>query len=134
MSSGAKSGEATAETAMRRSEAQERQAQNDEPLQDFSIRGRADAVLSRADPVSARDQVYRDMSGMMRYFRVDPRQIPPRFAGALRAARRVCAQCVVVERCQRWFGLLSDDAPRSFCPNAGLYEGIAASQRQRADQ
>ena len=131
MSSGANLGWTVTQTAMRWWQAWRRQARNDQPLEDVSNRRLADAVLSRADLVSARDQVHRDMLHMMWYFSVDPGQVPPRFSGALRDAEQLCAHCLVVGRCQHWFhGRLSDDAPRSFCPNAELYEEIAASQQQ----
>jgi hypothetical protein len=49
----------------------------------------------------------------------------------LRDPEQVCAHCLMVGRCQhRFHGRLSDDAPRSFCPNTELYEEIAASQQQ----
>jgi hypothetical protein len=110
-----------------------RQPRNDQPHGDVSTRRLAEAALCRADIVSARDQVHRDMLRMMWHFNVDPSRVPARFWGALRDAEQACAHCVVVGRCQRCFhGLVSDDAPRSFCPNAELYEEIAASQQQRS--
>jgi hypothetical protein len=129
MSSGAKWGRTVTQTAMRWWQAWRTQVRNDQPLEDVSNRRLADAVLSG---VSARDQVHHDMLRMMWYFSADPGQVPPRFWGALRDAEQVCAHCLVVGRCQRWFrGRLSDDAPRSFCANAELYEEIAVSQQQR---
>ena len=131
MSSGANLGRTVTQTAMRWWQAWRRQAGNDQPLEDVSTRRLADAVLFRADLVSARDQVHHDMLRMMWYFSVNPGQVPPRFRGALRDAEQVCAHCLVVGRCQHWFhGRLCDDAPRSFCPNAELYEEIAISQRR----
>lgn len=109
-----------------------RQPRGDEPRED--VRRLADAVLARADVVSARDQVHHDMLRMMWYFSVNPGEIPPRFRDAVRDAEQVCAQCLAVGRCQHWFhGRLSDDAPRSFCPNAELYEKIALTQQQASD-
>jgi uncharacterized protein YjiS (DUF1127 family) len=91
----------------------------------------ANAALARADVTSAPAQVRSDMSRMMRHFGVDPVRIAPGFGAALRGAERICANCLVVGRCQRWLhGQLSDDAPRSFCPNAQLYEDIAISQKR----
>jgi hypothetical protein len=126
MSSGAKSGGSVTQTAMRWGQPWGTEARSEQPLEDFSKRRLAEAVLSG---VSARDQVHHDMLRMMWYFSADPGQVAPRFWGALRDAEQVCAHCLVVGRCQRWFhGRLSDDDPRSFCPNAELYEEIADSQ------
>ena len=134
MGSGANLGRTVTQIAMRWRQAWRRQAGNDQPLEDVSTRRLADAVLFRADLVSARDQVHHDMLRMMWYFSVNPGQVPPRFRGALRDAEQVCAHCLVVGRCQHWFhGRLCDDAPRSFCPNAELYKEIAASQQQASD-
>ena len=134
MGSGANLGRTVTQTAMRWRQAWRRQAGNDQPLEDVSTRRLADAVLFRADLVSARDHVHHDMLRMMWYFSVNPGQVPPRFRGALRDAEQVCAHCLVVGRCQHWFhGRLCDDAPRSFCPNAELYKEIAASQQQASD-
>ena len=130
MSSGVSLGSAVSQTAMRWWQAWRRQARSDEPFEDLSSRRLADAVLARADVVSARDQVHYDMLRMMWYFSINPGQVPTQFWGALREAEQVCAHCLMVGRCQHWFhGRLSDDAPRSFCPNAELYEEIAASQQ-----
>ena len=131
MSPGAKLGRAVSQTATRWWQAWRRQARRDRPPDNGSGRRLAEAVLARADLISARDQVHRDMLRMMWYFSVDPGHVPPRFQDALRDAEEVCAQCLAVGRCQHWFhGRLSDDAPRSFCPNAELYEKIALGQRQ----
>jgi uncharacterized protein YjiS (DUF1127 family) len=134
MSAGAKVGRTFTRTAMRWWQALRRQAGNERSLEEASSRRLADAVLARADVISARDQVHHDMLRMMWYFGVDPGQIPPRFRDALRDAERICAHCLAVGRCQHWFhGRLSDDAPRSFCPNAELYEKIALGQQQAPD-
>ena len=94
----------------------------------------ADAALSRADVDSARAQVRSDMSRMMRHFEVDPVRLAPGFGAALRDAERLCANCLSVGRCRRWFHWQrTDDAPRLFCPNAQVYEDIAISQK-RADE
>ena len=134
MSAGANLGRTVIRTAMRWWHAWRRQTGSDQLPADVSNRRLADAVLARADVVSARDQVHHDMLRMMWYFSVDPAQVPPQLRDALRDAEQVCAHCLVVGRCQHWFhGRLSDDAPRSFCPNADLYEEIAASQQQAPD-
>ena len=110
-----------------------RRPHNEPPPKEFVDHSLADAILSRADPSSVRDQVQRDMLSMMQHFGVDPAELPSRFSGALRDAERVCAQCLAVGRCQRWLhGHPSDGTPRSFCPNAQLYDEIAVSQQQAA--
>ena len=104
---------------------------NERPPKEFVAHTRADAALSRADVDSARAQVRSDMSRMMRHFEVDPVRIAPGLGAALRVAERICAQCVAVGRCRRWFQRQpTDDAPRLFCPNAQLYEDIAINQRR----
>jgi hypothetical protein len=111
-----------------------RRSRGDRPREDDSGRRLADAALARADVISARDQVHRDMLRMMWYFGVDPGQVPPRFREPLRDAERICARCPTVGRCQHWFhGPLGDDAPRSFCPSAELYEEIARAQGRTPD-
>lgn len=133
MSSGTELG-IVAQAAMRWWQARHGQARADKPPEKTSDHELADAILCRADVVSARDQVHRDMLRMMQYFSVDSAHIPPRFWGVLRDAEQMCARCLVVGRCQRWFhGRASEDAPRSFCPNAELYEEIAASQQRASD-
>ena len=108
-----------------------RRADNDRPPKEFVDHTVADAVLSRADLDSARAQVRSDMSRMMRHFGGDPVRIAPSFAAAVRDAERICANCVLVGRCRRWFQRHpTDDAPRRFCPNAKLYEDIAISQKR----
>lgn len=132
MSSEANLGKTVTHAVMAWGQTWRSQARNDQPPEGCRDRSLADAVLCRADPVSARDQVRRDMLRMMRHFDVD--HVPPQFWDALREAEQVCAQCLAVGRCQRWFhGQPGDDAPRSFCPNAQLYEQIAAGRQQTAE-
>ena len=108
-----------------------RRADNDRPPRRFIDHTLANAALSRADVDSARAQVRSDMSRMMRHFEIDPVRIGPGFGAALRDAERLCANCLSVGRCRRWFHWQrSDDPPRQFCPNAQLYEDIAISQRR----
>jgi hypothetical protein len=108
-----------------------RQAPIDQPVEPTPDHMLADAVLGRADPTSAREQVHYDILRMMQRFGIDPEQVPSEYWHALRDAERVCAHCLVVSRCQRWlYGQLSEDAPRSFCPSAALYEKIAVAQQQ----
>jgi hypothetical protein len=126
MSSGAKSGATVIQAARRWGQPRATEARHQQPLEHVCKRRRAEAVLSG---VSARDQVHHDMLRMMWHFSADPGRVPPRFRDALRAAEQVCADCLVVARCHRWFrGRLSSDTPRLFCPNAELYEDIADSQ------
>lgn len=131
MNSGASLARTVTQTAMRWWQACHGEARNDRPTKGVASRRLADAVLSRADAVSARNQVHQDMLRMMRHFSVDPAQVTPQFSNALRDAEQLCAHCLVVGRCQHWLhGRPSDDAPRLFCPNAELYEEIAASQQR----
>lgn len=75
------------------------------------------------------------MTRMMRHFRVDRDGVRPRYQGALREAERVCAHCMNVGRCKRWLEWgRSNDAPRVFCPNAELWDEIAAQQQKPAGQ
>ena len=134
MSAGTSSGRRLTPAIRRWWQAWGRRTRGGQPLEDDSGRRLADAALARADVISARDQVHRDMLRMMWYFGVDPGQVPPRFREPLRDAERVCARCPAVGRCQHWFhGPLCDDAPRSFCPSAELYEEIARSQQRTPD-
>jgi Family of unknown function (DUF6455) len=69
------------------------------------------------------------MARMARHFGLEPAQIPPRFRDRLRSAERTCEQCASIGRCQRWsYRQPGADAPLLFCPNARLFDEIAASQ------
>jgi hypothetical protein len=108
-----------------------RQAQDERLPSDPTVRAVAEAALARADPASARAVVHDDMSRMMRHFGIELAEVPQQFWGRLSNAERVCAQCASIGRCQRWsYRQPSQDAPRLFCPNAELFDEIAASQRQ----
>ncbi len=108
-----------------------RQAQDERPRTDPAVHALAEAALARADPASARAVVHDDMARMMRHFGIEPTEVPPDFWDRLRNAERVCAQCASIGRCQRWsYRQPSDDAPRLFCPNAELFDEIAASQHE----
>jgi Family of unknown function (DUF6455) len=114
-----------------------RQAQ-DEPLPaDPAVHALAEAVLARADVGSAPAAARGDMSRMMRHFGIEPAEVPPQFWDRLRSAEHSCTQCASIGRCQRWsYRQSTTDAPRLFCPNAELFDEIAASQgieRQQDD-
>lgn len=87
-----------------------------------------EAVLARADPLTARAEVRRDLRRMMRRFRIDPALIPKRFVRDLEAAEKRCAACTAIGRCQHFLLAGATDDPRAFCPNAKLYDQIAASE------
>jgi hypothetical protein len=112
-----------------------RQAQDERSPTDPTVHALADAVLARADPASARAAARSDVARMMRYFGIEPAKVPPQFWDRLLNAERLCAQCVSIDRCQRWsYRQPTDDAPHLFCPNATLFaelfEEIAAGQRE----
>ena len=114
-----------------------RQAQ-DEPLPaDPAVHALAEAVLARADGGSAPAAARGDMSRMMRHFGIEPAEVPPQFLDRLSGAERTCTQCASIGRCQRWsYRQSTKDAPRLFCPNAELFDEIAASHgtgRQQDD-
>jgi hypothetical protein len=131
MSSGANWGRTVTQTAMRWWQAWRRQAGNDLPLEDVSIVG----LPMRSYPVPKWSR---------RGIRCIATCCASCGTSALtlgRSRRGSGVHCAtpsrsapiawLVGRCQHWFhGRLSDDAPRSFCPNAELYEEIAASQQQ----
>jgi hypothetical protein len=114
-----------------------RQAQDERLLSDPTVHALAEAVLSRADAASARAAARGDMARMMRHFGIEPDQVPPQFWERLRSAESTCTQCASIGRCQRWsYRQPTEDAPRLFCPNAELFDEIAASQgigRQQDD-
>jgi len=88
------------------------------------------AVLARADPATALAEARRDLRRMMRRFRIGPNQIPARFARQLQEAELRCVRCVAIGRCQQFLAASAEDDPHAFCPNAALYQEIAAAQRQ----
>ncbi len=74
-----------------------------------------------------------DIRRMMTRFGLDPGIVPAAFLGALRDAERVCAHCLEVRRCHRFFrGEEPRDAARLFCPNAELFDRLAAHLRATA--
>ena len=96
----------------------------------------SEAGISRAElfsPARTKSGYLQRMSRMMRHFKVDRDEVRPRYHGALREAERVCAHCMNVGRCRRWLEWgRSNDAPRVFCPNAELWDEIAAQQQKAA--
>lgn len=95
----------------------------------------AELGLSDADIATARSGSEEDIRRMMERFGIDPERVPVRFLGALRDAERVCAHCLEVGRCHRYLERPAGrDAARIFCPNAGLFDQIAAElRRERGD-
>jgi hypothetical protein len=72
------------------------------------------------------------MAAMMARFRLDRTRACESFWPELREAENVCADCSKVRRCvrlQKWG--LRRDAARLFCPNAALFDKIAAAGRGR---
>jgi hypothetical protein len=115
--------------------AQRSQAREERLPGDPSVHALAEAALARADAASARVAARGDMSRMMRHFGIEPDRVPPQFRDRLRDAERTCAQCVSIGRCQHWsYRQPTGDAPRRFCPNAELFDEIAAGQGIRRQQ
>lgn len=93
----------------------------------------AELGLSEADLATARAGSEADIRRMMARFGIDPERVPAGFLGALRDAERVCAHCLEVGRCHRHLERPAGrDAARLFCPNAGLFDQIAAALRREA--
>jgi Family of unknown function (DUF6455) len=117
--------------------AQQVQARDERSPADPAVRALAEAVLARADAAATRAAARGDVSRMMQHFGIDPAEVPPQFSDRLRDAERLCARCASIGRCQRWsYREPTKDAPRLFCPNAELFDEIAASQgtgRQQDD-
>jgi hypothetical protein len=86
------------------------------------------AILARADPATALAEARRDLRRMMRRFRIAPSQIPSQFARQLEEAERRCVRCAAIGRCQQYLCASAEDDPHGFCPNAALYDEIAAAQ------
>ncbi len=86
--------------------------------------------LPEDEIVTARRGSEADIRRMMARFGLDPDAVPAAFLGALRDAERVCAHCLEVRRCHRFFrGEEPRDAARLFCPNAELFDRLAAHLR-----
>lgn len=68
------------------------------------------------------------MQKMMDRLHVDPMaQTSMAAATALGAAARACGFCGHEEACERWFEAgASDSSYKTFCPNAGRFEVLAA--------
>ncbi len=98
------------------------------PEEDAAIaRSLVELGLSEADIASARAGSEDDIRRMMARFGIDPALVPPQYLAALRDAGRVCAHCLEAGRCHRFFARPEGrDAARLFCPNAGLFDRIAA--------
>lgn len=72
----------------------------------------------------------RQMAEMMRYFRVDVEIAGRHHWAALCVAERACARCPDKARCRAWLDGAGDhDAPRAFCPNAGIFDRMARASR-----
>jgi len=98
------------------------------PGEDAAIaRGLAELGPSGADIGAARAGSEDDIRRMMAHFGIDPARVPPPYLAAVRDAERVCGQCLEAGRCHRFFaGPEGCDAARLFCPNAALFDRIAA--------
>lgn len=69
------------------------------------------------------------MAQMMGHFGIDRHLATECYWNVLKAADSICSRCPDVGRCQRWLAARnSDDTPRAFCPNAGLFERLAFAQ------
>lgn len=91
------------------------------------------AELGRADLFTALKGNARHrkrMSAMMTRFRMDREQASEAFWPELREADSICADCPHVRRCMRLLEWdIGDTTARAFCPNAKLYDRIAAAGR-----
>ncbi len=91
------------------------------------------AKMQRGDlftPFKGNAKHRKRMAAIMAHFHLDRAQACESFWPELRDADGVCADCSKVRRCvrlQKW-GLRSD-AARLFCPNAALFDEIAAAER-----
>lgn len=92
-----------------------------------------DAVLARAAPITTPAQVRRDVHAMMTRFGIDPTRIPRHFARDVQQAKRSCARCITIGRCQHSLYEGTSDEPRAFCPNADLWGRIAAEMQPLED-
>lgn len=112
------------------------QAKVTRPAEPEAVAGSlAELGLSEADVATARSGSETDMRRMMRRFGIDPARVPPHLLGALRDAERVCAHCLEAGRCRRYLERPQGrDAARLFCPNAGLFDWIAAELARRRRQ
>lgn len=76
-----------------------------------------------ASTLRARADSYLAM--MLRHFGLNQAQVRDRFGSEMLTAATRCAACRQTERCRRFLaGLAEDDAPRAFCPSAGLFEEL----------
>ena len=72
----------------------------------------------------------RQMAEMMRCFRVDVEFAGRHHWAALCVAERACARCPDKAECRAWLDGAGDhDAPRAFCPNAGIFDRMAKASR-----
>jgi hypothetical protein len=88
--------------------------------------------MSSVDLRLARLGARAEFEQMAQHFGVDPERVAPHLLAPLRDAERVCAFCQDVRRCRRWLAReAGTDAPRLFCPNAQLFDEVAASDPGR---
>jgi hypothetical protein len=74
----------------------------------------------------------RRMAQMLAHFGLDGEQVVRCHWAALREADRTCARCANVRKCRHWFDWgRRNNAPRIFCPNAPLFDGLARNERKR---
>ncbi|HFA60000.1 MAG TPA: hypothetical protein ENJ83_04845 [Rhodospirillales bacterium] len=91
-------------------------------------------ALDPIETTSARGDSELELRRMMRRFGIDADTLPAGWLAGLRDAERTCAHCLEVGRCRRF--LAGDEGPeaaRCFCPNAEVFDEMAAQLRSSAD-
>ena len=73
----------------------------------------------------------RRLARMLAHFGLDAERLVRGHWAALREADRTCAHCANVRKCRHWFDWgRRNSAPRIFCPNAPLFDGLARNKRK----
>ena len=104
----------------------------DEELDDLL----ADAGIQRKDLFTSFEgntPRRRLMGRMLMHFGIDRKRASQHHWGDLVHAENRCARCLSMGRCQRWFDAHNTNIePKTFCPNAALFEYIRSVQAQLA--
>ena len=71
------------------------------------------------------------MGRMLMHFGIDRERASQHHWGHLVRAESRCTRCLSVRRCQRWFEAHNTNIePKTFCPNAAVFENIRSAQAQ----